>query len=353
MKLRSALVLVVLGAAALVAGWYFGTGPAGQQRREVAAGTPVFPDLPQRIEQAVKVEIVSGKSTLTMVQQDGTWVLPERGSYPVDQGKLRELLIGLTQLGRIEARTADPAQYARLGVGDPQGADATAKLVRVLDPANHPLAELIVGHSHVQTRGDGPESVYVRVPGQAQAWLAQGRLPAEADPLSWLPREIANIPAERVASVTSTRGEQRLEFTRGQDGMSLTAPADHPKLDQFKLDDVARALENLTLTDVKPAAQVPGAALGEAALKTTDGLVVNARLYRDGANLWLVLAASGDGAAKEQAAALQARVAGWAFEVGSFKEQAFLPTLDDLKADAPPAPAAGPSAPAPAPTPAQ
>jgi hypothetical protein len=353
MKARTALVLAVLAVGALAGGWLFGTGPATEQRHDVAAGTPVFANLGPRLGQAARVEIVTAKATLVLARKDGRWVLPDRANYPADQTRVRQLLIGLTELSRTEPRTADAGEYARLGVEDPHLANASAKLLRVLDAAGRPLAELIVGHARTRTRGDLPDQVYIRGPSDTRAWLAEGSLPVDGDALSWIARAIADIPPERIASVVATRGEQRLEFARVNDAMTLTAPTDYPKLDQFKVDDVARALDHLTLTDVKPAGQVPGAAIGETVLTTTDGMAVKVTVNKAGADLWVVLSARGDGTAKDEAAALQARVDGWAYQVGGWKEPALVPTLDDLKAFPPPSPPAAGATAAPSPAPAE
>jgi hypothetical protein len=273
----------------------------------------------------------------------------------VQQDKLRELLTGLTELRITEPRTADPALLEQLGVGDPTSATSTAALVKVLDAKGNVLAQLIVGHRRVRTQGDVPESIYVRHPGDNQSWLAEGRLPVDADPQLWFDRDIANIDNARVASVEVHRGDTVLQFARDGGKMVLKSPAEHPKLDDYKVEDVFRALETLTLTDVRPAAQEPGTQIGTASLTLTDGSVVNVTVY--GApkadaktpgeqDIWTQYAVTGT---TDDARKLAARVKGWAYQVGSWKEAAFVPTLDDLKADEKaPAAAPAPAAPAPA-----
>ena len=88
--------------------------------------------------------------------------------------------------------------------------------------------ELIVGHRRVRTAGNVPESIYIRRVGEAQSWLAEGRLPVDADPQLWFEREISNIRREQVASVVSTRAEGTLEFGRDGEAMVLKSPAEHP-----------------------------------------------------------------------------------------------------------------------------
>jgi len=337
MKPRTTLFLVVAALAALFVGWQFGlrTEPATQQTE--AAGRLVFPDLAAALANAARVEITHAGKTLVIVRNGDKWGLADRAGFPVQADKLRELFSGLTELRITEPRTADAAEWARLGVEDPQAAASNSNLLRVLDAGGKPIAELIVGHRRVRTQGNLPESIYIRRPGEQQSWLAEGRLPVDADPALWFERDIANIAPAKIAHVTVTRGDSVLEFARDGDKFSLVSPADHPKLDNYRVEDVARGLETLTLTDVKPSSDPPAGAekLGTSVLTTTDGMVVTVTVFKAGPDIWTQYAATGTGDGKTAAEALQARVGGWIYEVGSWKEKSFVPTLDDLKADEP------------------
>ena len=87
-----------------------------------------------------------------------------------------------------------------------------------------------------------------------------------------------------------------------------------------------------TFLDVKPAAEIPGEALGEARFEFTEGLAITVLPSKDAETLWIRLSAVGDG---PEAARLEQRWAGWAYQVGVWKEKAFLPRLGDLAARAP------------------
>jgi hypothetical protein len=334
-NLRSTLLLAIAGVIALVAGWQFGMPSQGSGQKTVAPGTLVFPGLAARLQDAEMVTITTKARTLEIARKDGVWGLVGRGGYPVQQDRLRELLTGLTELRVMEPRTSDPAQYGRLGVDDPSLPITTANLVRVLDGKGGVIAELIVGHRRVRTSGTVPESIYIRRVGEAQSWLAEGRLPVDADPLIWVERDITNIRRDNVATVVSTRPEGVLEFGREGQTLMLKSPAEHPKLDEYRVEDVFRGLESLTLTDVQPGPQLPGEAVGTTLYTTTDGIAVTVTVHRKGEEVWIGLEARGEGEARPKAEALQKRVGGWAYMVGSWKEKSFVPTLDDLKAAEP------------------
>ena len=112
----------------------------------------------------------------------------------------------------------------------------------------------------------------------------------------------------------------------------------------------------LTLQSVKPDADLQAEESGHAVFTTTDGLAVTVLVFhaaKDGAaktaepSAWARFSAAGPDAVKAEAEALNKRLNGWSFEIGSWKEKSLVPTLDDLKAPEEkkaPAPASAPAA---------
>lgn len=357
---RTLVILVVLGVVALGGGWYFGIGTLPVEQSSANGGKLMFPDLAPRLQQAAKIEVVHQDQPMVIEKRDVAgqvrWGLADRGGYPVQETKLRSMLTALTELRLVEQRTADPTQFATLGVEDPAGKDSNSNLVRVLDAAGKPILALIVGHRRVRTGGNVPEEVYVRRPNDNQSWLAEGSLEVDSDPQLWLDRDIMNIDHSRIAKVVVTHGNETLDFARASDKLALDTPADHPKLDDYKLEDVSRALELLTFEDVHPDAAQPAAQIGKSVFTTSDGLTVTASVYRappdaaakvDAAarpdadrDVLARFSVTGDDKAKAEADRLQARLAGWTFLLGAWKQKSLVPSLEDLKAPAPEKPAA-------------
>ncbi len=345
MRQKSTLLLAAAAALALGAAWQFGLRGSAPAVVDIAPGTLVFPGLAAKLTTIARIEITSKGNTLAIARAGEKWGLADRGGFPIQQDKLRELLTGLTELRITEPRTADPAQYTRLGVEDP-AATGTANLLHLLGPDGKAFAELIVGHRRVRTQGNVPESIFIRRPGEAQSWLAEGRVPADADAQLWFERDIANVRSAKIVRVVSTRGDTTLEFAREDDKLVLKSPTEHPKLDDYRIEEVGRALESLTLTDVRPISEQPGEKLGTSVITTASFMVVTATVFQAGADIWVQFAVTGDGEAKAEADILAARVKGWTYQVGAWKEKSFVPTLDDLKASEP-EPAAAPPASAP------
>jgi len=334
MKASTTLVLAAAGVAVLAGGWMLGPGATSDSRVTVPPGTVVFPDLASRLQTAAEVDVVAKGVTTRITRSGAQWGLADRGGYRIQQDKLRELLTGLTELRITEPRTSDPTQYDKLGVDDPNSTAGTANLLRVLDAQGKPIAELITGHRRVRTAGNLPESLYIRRPGEAQSWLAEGRLPVDADAQLWLERDVVNVAATDVVKILTSRPESTLQFDRDGDKMALTAPVEHPKLDEYRLEDVFRGLEQVTLSDVEPASKPREGKVGVAIYTLADQTVITITLFRADKDIWATFDATGG-----RAASLQPALAGWRFQIGAWKEKTYLPVLDDLKASEPEKPA--------------
>jgi hypothetical protein len=346
MKGRTALILLVLGVLVAGAGWFFGIGVQNDVVQQPPAQL-AFPGLANKLADAAKVELQQSGKTVTLVRKGDDWGVAEKSDYPALPDKLHTLFVNLAELRLLEPRTANPELLDRLGLNDPKAAGSTAALVRVLDAKGAPIAELVVGHKRVSSdAGAGGQQVYVRRPSENQSWLADGALDVSTETSNWMGNDLTNIDRGRIASVEVTHRDSTLSFVAKDGKLTLTAPPPPVPPDQSKLDDVARALEFLSDTDVVPADKQPGKPVGTSVFKTKDGLTVTAKVTLQDKDPWVVLSAAGEGTAADEAKKLSKIFDGWAYQVGSWKLAALSPTLDDLKPppkpETPPAPAAKP-----------
>ena len=352
MRPRGVATLAALGLVAVLGGWYFGTRTTPDEQTTIARGQLMFPDLAPKLRDVARIEIThQARQTVIEKRPDGGWGVASMHDYPVQEARLRGMLTGLTELRLAEPRTSDPAEYSRLGVDDPNGSASSADLLRLVDTKDKPVVALIVGHRRVRSQANVPEEVYVRRPDQNQSWLAEGSLQVDADASLWLDRNVMNIAHDRIASVAVN--DQALTFARRDGKFVLTQPAQHPNLEDYKVDDVARGLELLTFQEVKADADAPGSEAGHAVFTTNDGLAVTVTVFHADKDVWARFAVSGGSdKVKAEAQRMNARVAGWSYQIGSWKEKSLVPSMADLKAEEPakpPSPSPGPTAATPTP----
>ena len=342
MTSRTLVALVIVGILAMAGGWYFGTAVRPGEQQSYSGGRLMFPDLAPKLRDAERVEITHQGKTMAIAKHGDTWGLVDRGGYVVQPSKLRGMLTGLTELRLVEQRTTDPEQFNRLGLEDPNGKTGTSNLLRLLDASGKPIVALVVGHRRVRTQGNVPEQVYVRRPDENQTWLAEGSLQVDADPQLWLERDIMNIDHARIAGVAVTHGDETLELARDGQKLAMKAPAEHPPLDEYKVDDVDRGLELLNFQDVQTDKEPVGDKIGQSVYTTSDGLAVTATVFKGEKDIWARFAATGSEKTKDEADRLNARLAGWTYQLGAWKQKALVPSFDDLKAPEPAKPAAEP-----------
>ena len=164
----------------------------------------------------------------------------------------------------------------------------------------------------------------MRLADSPQSLLAAPLLSVDADPKTWLARSIIDITAERVreieehpaqgAGFTASRAKaEQNDFTVSPlpKGRELSSPgaADAP----------GGALSSLTLDDVSKAPASPAAA-ARAVVRTFDGLEITITGRKDGTRSLVSLAAQSSAASgAAEAQQLDARLAGWEFQVPDYK----------------------------------
>lgn len=325
---RALLLMGVAGAGALGAGLWL--APAPEEQGRFTPGELAYPGLAQRLAGAARLEVIRHAQRVTLLREGEAWRIEQLAGYPARPTRVRETLTGLTELRLVEERSSDPAAHARLGVDDPATEGSTAARLRVLDANGTVLADVLLGRRRVRTQGNAPETIYARRMGEARAWLAEGRIVPDADPQLWVDRDIANLMAERLRRVEIRRaGEEPLILARAGEvdaPLRILEPESAPAPDPLALDEVGRSFEMLTFTEVRRAHDIPGEALGEARFLYTDEVTLRAWPRLHEGQFWVVLRAEGG----PEAQVLHARVDGWAYQLGQWKEKAIIPRLADL-----------------------
>jgi hypothetical protein len=306
---------------------------------------PMFAGLLDRLNDVQTIKVTGGGQTLTMTRTaDGKWQLAERGGYPADYKKARELALGLASLQLVEAKTAKADRLARLELGDPAKPDAKSHQVDLLDKDGKTLATAIVGKTKYGLYGGGRSGVYVRRGGEDQAWLAAGELSVPSSPTDVVSRDIIDIPQDEIGRVTlGADGPAPIVAAKADRNAPSYAleppPPEGRKADEEKVNRLAGTLSSLTMQDVKPIAEVtfpPDAP--KARFETWDGIDVDVRAATTGdgdkAEHWMSFTvaageplapapvpAEGQPAPKpapERAAELKSRLDGWAFKLSEY-----------------------------------
>jgi Domain of unknown function (DUF4340) len=301
---------------------------------------PVLPLKQADLNAVTRLRIFKGDgSHATLTRAATGWLLVERG-YPADTGQVRKLLLDLADLQIEEQKTSDPALYSKLGVEDPRDAQSLSTGVDI--DLNARTLGLIVG----KTSGTG--SVYVRVAGATQSLLANPQLTPDADPRHWLDRAILDIAADQVneVDVKAASGPEyavkRSAAGNSPDYALTPLPKGRELADPGAPAAQAGGLVGLQLDDVRKAAA--HAPVAQATFHMGDGLVVTLAGIQDGETRYISVAATASTpAAQPRARDLNARLAGWEFELPGYRYDTLFHPLAELLKPLP-APSSAPRA---------
>ncbi|HEX8373899.1 MAG TPA: hypothetical protein VF606_01830, partial [Geminicoccaceae bacterium] len=131
---------------------------------------PMFEGLLDRLNEVETVRVTAGPEKLTLKRAgEGGWVVEERGGYPVEAAKVRELALGVANLRLVEPKTATPDRLPRLELEDPAKAEAKSRQVELLGKGGEVLASAVVGKAKYGLYGAGRSGMYVRRGGEEQA----------------------------------------------------------------------------------------------------------------------------------------------------------------------------------------
>jgi hypothetical protein len=365
-KLRVLLVVAVV--AVVLALW---ASSVQQPQRSEQAGALLLPGLMAQLESATAFSVSGGDGGEIDIERDGeVWRLRQRHGYPADVGKLREYLLKLAEARLVEPKTANPANFPQLGVQDPSEEGADGTLVRIVTAAGE--RRLIVGRYNGQGSG-----TFVRHPDDPQSWLANADLTLDRDAARWLEREIVDLPSAQVRSLELVRADgEVIRAGKADEADTVFRVEDIPQgrelTSEFAASGLAGFLASLRLDDVRPAAEVEVPAdVNRLTYETFDGRRYRMLLWDDEGRYLLTLsaemleapeiaqpadesggqaeAAEGEGVpeagaepdagaalaerrarAAEEVERLNARAAGWVYQIPGFKWSAVNRRMEDL-----------------------
>jgi hypothetical protein len=334
MRNRSFAALLLL-TVLFVAGAIYSVANTSKTEPVRVSGERMFPDLAQSLNDLAWMRLSRGSDKIEFAAIGGKWAVVEKGNYPAAPTKVRRLLLGLSDLTLLEAKTQKPELFSRLELEEP-GTGSKSTLVQLQNRLGVSIVSLIVGKTRRDRIGSGNDTVYVRKPGENQTWLGRGSIDVSGSAVSWLDRRIIDIPAARVASMTFTDGDQPPLVLKRDQANSEFAVADPPPDTQFKsgkqLGEPAAALAALELDDVKPATDMPVPDGGgpAATFVTFDGLTVTLRLSLNGNVTWAALTVTGTGGAEPEAKAISASLGRWSFVLPTDRAKLLRTKLSDL-----------------------
>ncbi len=275
-------------------------------------GSAVFPDFAEQRGETRAIRITLADESYTLIATGEGWRLGSPDGYPVRQDRMAELSSGLGSLVWDRPRTDDPEKLNRISLGDPRDS-GTGALLELLDEEGEPAAALITGR-----KGD---AIYARRPDETVAFRVTGTLPPLYSSQAWLDLGFLGITEDAVSAVRLTDFEGQSLYLQRTVGSSDRAFRPAPPFQDYRLTSrlavtgPALALTRFLPIGVKPAAALRSQPVSRHITQTHDGLEVDVHAYRERDGYFITLRAVEAGEGAMRAEAINARSAGWAFQM--------------------------------------
>lgn len=345
MSPRAFLILLVITAIAVVGAIAAAVQPSLSEP-ESGGGDPMFPVLAQRAAEARRIVVETPDYSATWEFLDGLWVDAGRGNYPGRQSAVAELVTGLASLTRVEPKTANPEWYRYIRVGDPTAQPPTAVAhITVSGVGGTVLADAILGtRSYSIPASHARGGSFAREANDGQSWLVEGSVSLPSVLPDWF-ETLVNIPGTNVASIAVIEGgktvfeAERSDPTTGTYSLVSVDAPDVPtnaEVNATAVRGLASAIVGVRAEDVRA---LEGLTVPETArtnrFTTVTGLQVDMTVVDAEGGPWTLIKASAptESAAAEEATAINARTAHWAFKLDSSRISRLTRKVSELVQD--------------------
>ncbi len=294
---------------------------------EDSTGGLLFPDLKAQINEISHVSISKAGESATMNNDAGEWVLVENQNYPVDTGKLRQLLLSLADAKKLEEKTSNANLYERLGVEDTA---AENRGTEIRFGRQDDESSIIIGNLAQR------KYRFARVRGETESWLIDRNPTVPADISGWLLPEILNIDSIEVQAVTITHN----------DGESIRIEKDHRAARNFAVsqipdgreisypsvvDGIAGVMSGLNLEDVAEASEShEDESFARTVFTTFDALTITIDSSMRDEDTWISVHAVHADAESDEATMINDRVIGWTYQIQAYTADKLRRRWDDI-----------------------
>lgn len=211
-------------------------------------------------------EVTGGVAAFNVVFKGTRWRIPSHHNYPADdRDRLARTAAGLIEVRKDDVVAEVAADHEALGVVDPLDESVASlagrgKRVTIKDGNDNLLADLIIGKNVPGREG---RYRYLRVPGQKRTYAARFDVDVSSRFGDWIEKDLLEVDQNKIEQVIlkdysideRTRVlDQRdtIVLTRGDPDWTVNRTRSGQKVDGAKMEDLLKALDELTIVGVRP-----------------------------------------------------------------------------------------------------
>ncbi len=211
-------------------------------------------------------EVTGDVAAFNVVFKGTRWRIPSHHNYPADdKDRLARTAAGLIAVRKDDVVAEIAADHEVLGVVDPLDETVASlagrgKRVTIRDGNDNLLADLIVGKSVPGREG---RYRYLRAPGQKRTYAARFDVDVSSRFVDWIEQDLLELEPSRIEQVTlrdysideRTRvlnQRDTIILTRKDDAWTVNRMRSGQQVDEPKMKDLLKALDELSIVGVRP-----------------------------------------------------------------------------------------------------
>lgn len=210
MKKNTLSILILIIAVLVIISVFVSFNSESSRSGDESTGQVLIPSLYDQLNEITKLEIINSSGKVVIEKSESSnslWVVKSKDNYPADVSQIRNTIIALAELQKVESKTKKEKNYKKLGVealSNGKVAIGSQSAHIKLSAKENKLASIIIGNKksgHTSSANGIKTLNYVRVEENKQVWLVAGNLNLPSNK-SFINSTITNIPDSRVQKVT-------------------------------------------------------------------------------------------------------------------------------------------------------
>lgn len=302
----NARTLQLTAVAALALGglaWWTSRPASPKADAAAAGGTFLFPELAKKGNEVAAIAVLSRGKSFRLVKEGDAWGAADKGGYPVNFDKVKDVVGKLAYFKVLEKKTDRPELFDKLELAGAEGEDAKSTRITLSDASGTVLADVLLGKSG--GGGPGASSTYVRRPDENQTYEVTGSVYVDGTLTNWLDKQVLKLERARVHSVRTRQADgAMLAISKAAPDDKNFTVLDLPENAELKwpgvADSIGGALEFLNFEDVEARGRIdfndPKAV--STTMQTFDGLLVDAKVLEVEGKFYAEFAVRADPAAR-------------------------------------------------------
>ncbi len=298
-------------------------------------GEKVLAGFSDKVNNVAGITIEQGEEKLVLVKKGGVWQVGKTG-YPLLPAKVKKVLVGLVDLTKLEAKTANAKKYLLIDVDGPGQKDGRGRQFSLTGTDGKTLAKIILGKTAVGKAGPGRDAQYVRLADNATSWLALGSVEAGTVLPDWVEPRFLKLDVDSVVYGRVEYDGDKVEVRRtgaSESGSSTFEMIDVPEGRKTRTSTTikftATDLVNLDLIDARPFKE-GRKATSKSFIEMKSGLKLEFILIEEDGKGWVSVKVIDKGSDLKTAEAITAKTSGWEFLIADYKLAAFKKKKENL-----------------------